>query len=97
MGIGRNFRRLAKWIAALLIALNGLAALYHTLVQYKVLEDRCKTTFRISDAAEYAALLGEKKETGCSKKSWTVGKIPAPFLNGAVCAWLLFRIYRDRD
>jgi disulfide bond formation protein DsbB len=83
------FKPFAKRLIPLLLALNLSVASYHTLVQLKIIEDRCKTDLQIQNKDAYAAILKKGGAVGCAEDSWRIAKIPAPALNGVVCLALL--------
>ncbi len=87
----------AKRLILILLALNLCTAAYHTLVQFKIIEDRCKTNLQIKDLDAYAAILKQGGLHGCSEDTWTIAKIPAPILNGAACLSLLCFIWSRRN
>jgi disulfide bond formation protein DsbB len=84
------FKTFAKRLILLLLTLNLCMAAYHTLVQFKIMEDRCKTDLQINDPDAYAEILKKGGLQGCSEKTWTIAKIPAPILNGVTCLFLLY-------
>ena len=80
LGAATSYKTIAKWSVVTLLSLNFAIASYHTLVQYKIVEDRCKSE-TIQDMNAYKTMLTAKRP-GCSDASWKIGPIPAPILSG---------------
>ena len=79
-----------KWII-LLLFLNLSIATYHSLIQFNILEDRCKAALHVKDPADFMAALTKNPSRGCSEKSWDFLGVPAPLLNlGASLVLLSF-------
>lgn len=75
-----------------LFAVNFCTASYHTLIQFKIIEDRCMATVNFKSAGDYSQMLKEQNSLGCSAVSWTMAGIPAPLFNAGTCLFLiLFR------
>ncbi len=76
-----------------LLFMNCSVASYHALVQFKWIEDRCKTALHVTDLTQYGDLL---KKKGCAEKSWEIANIPAPIFNGAISLCLIWlNVYRN--
>jgi len=89
-------RKIAKIGIISILTLNLSVSSYHTLVQLKVIEDRCKSEVEIRNREMFTAILKKEPAQGCSDP-WKIGMIPAPVLNGAVSLVLLYFIYRRRS
>ena len=84
-----------KKICLCLLALSALVAAYHTLVQWNWVQDRCKSSVEIMDAASYRALLSESPK-GCSKSGWKWGKVPVSAMNAFLSLFLFISMYKNR-
>lgn len=87
---GFFFRKMGRTLCGVLLAGNLFAASYHTLVQYGVLEDRCKAA-RVKDAESYLAALSVK---GSCADSWKIFQIPVSALNGLMSVGLMVLLRR---
>lgn len=87
-----------KCCRGVLIA-SCLVAGYHSLVQLKLVKDRCKTHSQIEDFASYKSLLMESKKNrvSCSEDIWKIGPIPISVMNGLLSISLLILIRRSRE
>jgi disulfide bond formation protein DsbB len=79
-----------KCCQGLLIA-SCLVAGYHSLVQLKLVKDRCKNHSQVEDFASYKDLLLEsgKRRPSCSEDIWKIGPIPISMVNGLLSLLLL--------
>ena len=91
-------KQFVKRICQGLLILLCLVSTYHTLVELKILKDRCKTTHRIEDISSYKSMLMESKSTrvSCSENSWEIGKIPISTMNG-VLSLVLFGLLSRKN
>jgi hypothetical protein len=94
-GIFTSFKLWARRACLLVLALNFSVAAYHTLVQLRIVEDRCKIEPSVKDATYYKEMLVDKKRRGCSEISWKIGPLPAPLIN-AIGSLSLFWLLRRR-
>jgi disulfide bond formation protein DsbB len=73
---------------AILLFLSGISS-YHTLVQLKIVKDRCGSQVQIGDVTSYKHLLLEQRRPTCSEMPWKIGPVPIAALNGCISLALL--------
>ncbi len=89
--LGFFYKKTGRTLCALLLAGNLFAAAYHTLIQFGILDDRCKTVLSVRDSDSYLALLSEKRS--CAD-SWKIFQIPVSALNGLMSVGLMVLLKR---
>ena len=74
----------------IILVMGLLVSGYHTLVQLKLVKDRCLTP-KIENLTAYKNLLNRnsKQRPSCSKSVWKIGPFPLPILNGLLSFILL--------
>lgn len=89
---------LRKCCQSVLIA-SCLVAGYHSLVQFKLVKDRCKSDTQIENLTSYKSLLMEskKRRPSCSEDVWKIGPIPISMMNGILSILLLSLTRRRRE
>jgi disulfide bond formation protein DsbB len=83
LGIFSQFARHARRACQLLLLISCLTACYHVLVQFRLVQDRCKTGHAIGTIESFETLLLEKQEStsSCSESSWKILGIPVAAIN----------------
>lgn len=84
-------KKTGKALCLLLLAGNLFIAAYHTLIQFGILDDRCKTGIAVRDSASYLTMLQEKRS--CAD-SWKIFEIPVSALNGLMSIGLMVLLKR---
>ena len=84
------FKSFFRRSCQILLVLTLLIASYHSLVQMKLIDDRCKAEANIADASSYKMLLTTKQKIGCSEIAWTIAGLPAS-MSSALASLLLLR------
>lgn len=96
-GILTPFKSWSKRICLILLALNFSTASYHTLVQLKIVKDRCKSPGNVENVNSYREILAAKKKPGCSEDLWEIASVPVPALNALVSLSFFCFIWRRRN
>ena len=81
-----RFHKTARFACIALLSLSALVATYHTLIQYNLVADRCKSAYSVNTADDYKKLLAKGE---CSAHQLTIGDFPASLWNGVVSTALL--------
>lgn len=79
-------KRFFPLFCLILLAGSVFVALYHTLLQLGILQDRCQTAVRVTDLASYKEALSAS--IPC-KESWKLGSIPVSALNAILAGGML--------
>lgn len=99
VGIFSHLNALCRKFCMVLLVASSLVAGYHTLVQLKIVKDRCKNHFQVESITSYKDLLLESKisRPSCSEDIWKIGYIPISGINGILSIFLFILIWRKRE
>ncbi len=89
--LGLFYKKTGRTLCLLLLAANLFVAAYHSLIQFGILDDRCKTGLEVKDSKSYLAALAKKKS--CAD-SWRIFEIPVSVLNGLLSIGLMVLLKR---
>ena len=84
-------KSIAKRVCQALLVGLCVVSIYHSLVQFKILRDRCTVDIEVSDLAAYRTLIlkSEKAKPPCSEEIFNIGGIPIPVFSGITSILLL--------
>ena len=88
-----SLSRLVRKACLAILLMSFAVASYHTLVQWKIVEDRCKARFTSKTVAAYKDFLSR---ASCSENGWKIGPIPASRANGAASLGFYCLLLRTR-
>jgi disulfide bond formation protein DsbB len=90
IGIVSSFTAMAKMLCQISLICIFAVAGYHSLIQFEVIKDTCKTESKIGDIESYKKLLlkTENSAPSCSDNSWSIGGIPLSIINGLMALGL---------
>lgn len=96
IGIFSPLITLGKRCCILLLIASCLVSSYHSLVQFKVIRDKCQIDLRINDPESYKSMLLKTNnlKTSCSKISWIILGIPISVINNLISITLLWSLTR---
>lgn len=98
VGVFSSLGNLARRSCQAILIIGSMVATYHTLVQLKIVKDRCKSHFEVEDFASYKNLLiaSQKSRPSCSEDPWKFGPFPISGINGLISACLIGVIWLSR-
>ena len=82
-GIVCSFTNLSKRLCQICLMLLLIVASYHTLVQFGILRDRCRTETQVESIEAYKkSLEASKASSGCADSAWKILNVPISVWNG---------------